>query len=123
MESTSLLGFLIDLAAEVFAPNGKQEDLYDVNFSNHYKSLYDFKKECEDEGVEAKIDTVIQDRKSKSVQVKFKEPLNSKKSEQIMTYCDQNKIDYDINKGKIKSITINKQTKGVLEERKWKKEM
>lgn len=123
MESTSLLGFLIDLAAEVFAPNGKQEDLYDVNFSNHYKSLYDFKKKCEDEGVNANIDTVIQDRKSKSVQVKFKEPLNSKNTEQIMTYCDQNKIDYDINKNKINSITINKQTKGVLEERKWKKEM
>lgn len=123
MESPSLLGFLIDLAQAVFGSNGNQEDLYDINFSNHYKSLYDFKQECDNEGVDANIEKVVQDRKTKSIRVDFKNSLNLKKNDQLIDYCDQNKIDYDISKGKIRNITITRNSNGVLEERKWKKGM
>ena len=123
MESPSLLGFLIDLAQAVFGSNGNREDLYDINFSNHYKSLYDFKQECRNEGVDANIEKVVQDRKTKSIRVDFKNSLNLKKNDQLIDYCDQNKIDYDISKGKIRNITITRNSNGVLEERKWKKGM
>lgn len=120
---SSLLEFLIDIAISVFGSNGNQEDPYDINFTNHYKSLYDFKQECDDKGVDLNIDKVIQDKRSKSIHVDFKDPLSSKQIDNITNYCAQNNIDCDISRGKIKNITITRNSKGVLEERKWKKEI
>jgi hypothetical protein len=121
---TSLIDFLIDVAKNIFAPNGNQESPYDVNFTNHYVTLHDFEEHCNtDFDTHIPIERIIQDKKTKSINVEINSNIGKEKAELVKEYCDSNNIDYDINKGKIKNIIITKNTKGVLEERKWKKEL
>ena len=124
MNSLSLIDFLVDIASNIISPNGKQEDPYDVNFTNHYVALHDFEENYRNNIIEnMPINKIIQDKKTKTINVKIDSGVNKEKAEQIKQYCDEHNIDYDISRGKIRDITITKNTKGVLEERKWKKEI
>ena len=68
-----------------------------------------------------KINQIVQDKKTKTIDVELNSSVKHENLETIKNYCDLNNIDYDISKGKLKSIKITKNTKGVLEEREWKK--
>jgi hypothetical protein len=124
MSSLSLIDFLIDIASNIIAPNGKSESPYDVNFTNHYVALHDFEETYRNNIDEAMpINHIVQDKKTKTINVEINSNVNREKAEQIKQYCDDHNIEYNINKGKINNIIITKNTKGVLEERKWKKEI
>ena len=124
MNCLPLIDFMVDIASNIFSPNGKQEDPYDVNFTNHYVALHDFEEEYRNDINETMpINQIIQDKKTKTINVKINSNVNKEKAEQLKQYCNEHNIDYDISKGKIRNITITKNTKGVLEERKWKKEI
>lgn len=117
----SLIDFIVNIAEEIVAPNGKQESPYDANFTNHYVALHDFEESCMQNINESiPIEQVIQDKKTKTINVKINTSFSKEKADQVKSYCDSHNIDYDIQKGKINNIIITKNTKGVLEERKWK---
>ena len=120
-DSLSLFDFLISLVTDVFSPSGKQEDLYDINFTGHYKTLYDLEENCRKNlDSTPSISKIVQDKRTKSLNVQFD---SQKVGDEFKDYCDQRNIGYNISHGKLKDITITKNTKGVLEERKWKKEL
>ena len=124
MNSISLIDFIVDIASNIFSPNGKPESPYDVNFTNHYNSLYDFEENYRNTTNDTlNIDKVVQDKKTKTINIKINNNVGKEQAEQIKMYCDEHNIEYDISKGKLRDITITKNTKGVLEERKWKKEI
>lgn len=117
----SLFDFIVSLAESVISPTGKQETPYDINFTNHYTSLYNLEETCRNEfGQELKIKEIEQDKKAKTINVRLDSTINKKTEEKFKEYCTNNNIDCNISKGKIKDITITKNTKGVMEERKWK---
>jgi hypothetical protein len=62
----------------------------------------------------------VQDKKNKSITATFSNNVDAKKAEKIKQYCKENDIDCNISRGKLRSVTITKNTKGVLEDRKWK---
>ncbi len=117
----SLIDFIVSIADAIINPNGKQESPYDVNFTNHYIALHNFEESCGKMTNDFKIDQIVQDKKSKQIDVELNSSIKRDEMEHIKEYCDTNNIDYNISKGKLKSITITKNTKGVLEEREWKK--
>ena len=121
-KSLSLIDFIADIAEAVVSPSGKKESLYDINFTNHYTSLHTFEETCKNT-IKQKmpIEQIVQDKKSKSINVKINTEIAKNKAEKVKAYCTSNNIDCDISRGKLKSITITKNSKGVLEERKWKK--
>ena len=127
--SKSLIDFMIDIACLVFSKNGKQDSPYDVNYTNHYVTLHKFEEDC---GKIAKsnipINKITQDRKNKSIVVDINSELDNDRANKIIDYCNSNDISISVGKSgsqrtKINNISISKNTKGVLEERKWKKEM
>lgn len=127
--SKSLIDFMIDIACLVFSTNGKQDSPYDVNYTNHYVTLHKFEEDC---GKIAKsnipINKITQDRKNKSIVVDINSELDNDRANKIIDYCNSNDISISVGKSgsqrtKINNISISKNTKGVLEERKWKKEM
>jgi hypothetical protein len=117
----SLFDFIVSLAESVFSPNGKQESPYDVNFTNHYTRLYDLEETCRNDfDQELNITQIEQDKKTKSINVRLNSSLNKKTEDRFKEYCNTHNVEYNISKGKLKDITITKNTKGVMEERKWK---
>ena len=119
--SMSLFDFIVSLAESVISPTGKQETPYDINFTNHYTSLYNLEEVCRNEFCqELKIKEIEQDKKARTINVRLDSIINKKTEEKFKEYCTNNNIDCNISKGKIKDITITKNTKGVMEERKWK---
>lgn len=122
MSNFSLIDFIVGIAEEVISPNGTQEDPYDVNFTNHYIKLHEFEEGCKST-IKRKvpINGIIQDKKNKSLTINTDVQMDKQKSEKFKEYCDENKIDYTISRGKLKSIEINKHTKGVADNREWKK--
>lgn len=119
--SMSLFDFIVSLAESVISPTGKQETPYDINFTNHYTSLYNLEEVCRNEFCqELKIKEIEQDKKTRSINVRVDSTINKKNEEKLKEYCTNNNIACNISKGKIKDITITKNTKGVMEERKWK---
>lgn len=117
----SLIDFIIGIADVIVNQNGKPESPYDVNFTNHYVSLHNFEENCGNMTKDFKINQIVQDKKTKTIDVELNSSVKHENLETIKNYCDSNNIDYDITKGKLKSIKITKNTKGVLEEREWKK--
>lgn len=122
-KSFSIIDFLVTIADMVTNSNGKEASPYDVNFTNHYNSLYNLEENCSGNGIKMdNITKITQDKRSKSVSVDFKNcSVNKDNAEKIKEYCDENNINCDIQRGQVKNITINKNTKGVLEERPWNK--
>ena len=117
----SLIDFIIGIADIIVNQNGKPESPYDVNFTNHYVTLHNFEENCRNMTKDFKINQIVQDKKTKTIDVELNSSVKHENLETIKNYCDSNNIDYDISKGKLKSIKITKNTKGVLEEREWKK--
>lgn len=121
--SKTLIDFMVDIATEVFSPNGKPDDPYDVNYTNHYVKLHNFEENC---GSTMKkylpINKITQDRKNKSITVDFNTDVDDKSMEKVREYCSSNNIELSTSKNTINNITISKNTKGVLEEREWKKQ-
>ncbi len=117
----SFIDFILSLVDVITNPNGKKEDPYDVNFANHYKSFYDFEESCRtDTKIKPNIQHIVQDKKTKSITATFSNDVDAKKAEKIKQYCKENDIACNISRGKLRSVTITKNTKGVLEDRKWK---
>ena len=117
----SLIDFIIGIADVIVNQNGKPESPYDVNFTKHYVTLHNFEENCGYMTKDFKINQIVQDKKTKTIDVELNSSVKHENLETIKNYCDLNNIDYDISKGKLKSIKITKNTKGVLEEREWKK--
>jgi len=117
----SFFDFILSLVDVITSPNGKKEDPYDVNFANHYKSFYNFEEECRNDAkIKPSVQHIVQDKKSKSITATLSADVDAKKAEKIKQYCKDNDIDCNISRGKLRSITITKNSKGVLEDRKWK---
>ncbi len=117
----SFIDFILSLVDVITNPNGKKEDPYDVNFANHYKSFYDFEENCRNgTKIKPNVQHIVQDKKNKSITATFSNDVDAKKAEKIKQYCKENDIDCNISRGKLRSVTITKNTKGVLEDRKWK---
>ena len=49
--------------------------------------------------------------------------LNKSKENAVKEYCANNDIDYDIQEGRLKSVTIKKTTTNVTDDRCWDKEI
>lgn len=120
--SYSIIDFLIDISNMVTNPNGKEASPYDVNFTNHYNSLYNLEENYRDTGINVEtIDKIVQDNRKKTITIDFKNnSITSNTTKEIQDYCNENNIDCDVKRGQVKAITINKKTKGVFEERSWK---
>ncbi len=118
----SFFDFILDIVDLITNPSGKKEDPYDVNFANHYKTFYNFEEDCRNNvKIKPEIQHIVQDKKSKSVTATFTHnDVDAKKAEKIKQYCKENDIDCNISRGKLRSVTITKNTKGVIEDRKWK---
>lgn len=120
--SFSFLDFIVKLASECFSAGGSATTPYDVKFTNHYNSLYDFENRF-DRGAE-NLQKVYVDNKTKSIKACYdgmalsKEELNN-----VQEYCDSNNITVELKKNKLQSVTINKTSKGVIDDRNWKKEL
>ena len=61
------------------------------------------------------------DKKSKSVTAQFDMKLNKSKENAVKEYCTNNDIDYDIQEGRLKSVTIKKTTTNLTDYRCWDK--
>lgn len=120
----TLIDFMIDIANEVVSTNGKPDDPYDVNYTNHYVELHNFEENC---GSTMKrylpINKIIQDRKNKSIQVDINTDVDNKSMESLKAYCSANNIEVNASNNRINNIIISKNTKGVLEEREWKRKV
>lgn len=110
--------FITEIAKECLLPNGTEASPYDVDFANHYQSLYEFENENKTKNKVPEITKVIQNSKKKSITAEFKESANID-TDKIKTYCDDHNLECSIQDGCLKSVTINKNSKGVMEERKW----
>lgn len=118
-QSHSIIDFIIAITDLILAPNGNEASPYDVNFANHYDALYNLEENSENIDID-NIQKITQDKKTKTLTVDLKNCTISKaQAENFKNYCDTNNIDCDIQRGQVKHITINKNTKGVLEERSW----
>lgn len=116
----TFIDFITDIIKDCITNNGTEASPYDVEFANHYHTLYDFSNDNKTKNKVPQITKVIQNTKRKSVTAEFdKEPTLD--VDQIKDYCDTRNLDCCIQDGCLKSITINKKSKGVMEERKWKK--
>lgn len=122
-KSYSFFDFLADIVNSVFTDTGKSSDPYNINFTNHYKTLYDMDVELKkDINPDLKINEIIQNKKNKSLTIKVDNAkIEKTKKDEIISIFDTRNIQYDITKDKLNSFTITKNTKGVLEEREWQK--
>ena len=121
-QSFGLIDFLIGIAQECFFANGDTASPYDVNFTNHCNALYEFDKSAIADG-KTIPNKVTMDKKSKSVTAEFDMRLNKSKENAVKEYCPNNDIDYDIQEGRLKSVTIKKTTTNVTDDRCWDKEI
>jgi hypothetical protein len=113
--------FITEIAKECISSNGTEASPYDVEFANHYQSLYDFENDNKVKNKVPEITKVIQNTKKKSVTAEFGE-LSHIDTDKVIRYCDDKNLEYDIDEnGCLVSVTINKNSKGVMEERKWEK--
>jgi hypothetical protein len=120
--SKTLIDFMVDIVNNVFTTNGKQDSPYDINYTNHYVELHNFEENCAKTTKKyLPINKIVQDKKNKSITVDINQSVDQKSRDRILDYCNENNIDITLNNDVISNITISKNTKGVLEERKWKK--
>lgn len=117
----TFIDFITEIAKECLSNTGTEASPYDVEFANHYQSLYDFETNNKARNKVPEITKVIQNNKKKSVIAEFKESSSSFDIGKIKSYCDDHNLECDIRDGQLKSVTINKNSKGVMEERKWEK--
>ncbi len=116
----TFLDFITEIANACISNTGAETSPYDVEFANHYQSLYNFENENKAKNKVPEITKVIQNNKKKTIIAEFKETSNLDVNK-IKNYCDDHKLECDIQDGHLRSITINKNSKGVMEERKWEK--
>ena len=82
--SISLFDFIVSLADSVISSTGKQETPYDINFTNHYTSLYNLEEVCRNEfDQELKIKEIEQDKKAKTINVRLDSTINKKSVEKL----------------------------------------
>lgn len=119
----SFFDFLNDILDNIVSDTGKQADPYNINFSNHYKTLYSVDEELKKEfNSDVKISEIVQNKKQKSLLVKINDiKIDKDKKDNIMSIFSDKNIECNINKDKLNSFTITKNSKGVLEEREWQK--
>lgn len=122
-KSYSFFDFLGDIINSVFTDSGKQSDPYNINFTNHYKTLYNVDEELKKEiSPDIKISEIVQNKRNKSLTVKFDNAkIEKTKKDEIVSMFDSRNIQCNITKDKLNDIIITKNTKGVLEEREWQK--
>lgn len=117
----SFIDFLISIVDDVINPKQESVSPYDINFTNHYKALYNVEETLEkDYKTKVEIKNIVQDKKSKTITANSNITIDKFKKDEIKSFLDENNIDYKLTNGKIKNITIGKQSKGVIDERKWK---
>lgn len=117
----SFIDFLISIVDDVINPKQESVSPYDINFTNHYKALYNVEETLEkDYKTKVEIKNIVQDKKSKTITANSNITIDKSKKDEIKSFLDENNIDYKLTNGKIKNITIGKQSKGVIDERKWK---
>lgn len=120
----SFFDFLGDIVDIVINNNGKHDDPYNVNFTNHYKTLYDveqkLKETCDNKDI--KFNEIVQNKRDKSLTVSVSDVKVGKDIKDSLTNMFEDKnIEFNIQNGKLNSFTISKNSKGVLEEREWQK--
>jgi len=116
----TFIDFITEVAKECILPNGTEASPYDVDFANHYQSLYNFENDNKTKNKVPEITKVIQNTKKKSVTAEFKES-SVVDVDKVKTYCNDHNLECEIQDGCLKTVTINKNSKGVVEERKWTK--
>ena len=122
-KSYSFFDFLTDIIDVVVNDNGKHSDPYNINFTNHYKTLYNIDEDLKKElNSDVKISEIVQNKKNKSLTIKVDNiKIDKTKKEEIRNMFNNKNIKCNLDKGKLNSFTITKNTKGVLEEREWQK--
>lgn len=122
-KSYTFFDFLGDILDNIISDTGKHSDPYNINFTNHYKTLYnidnELKSECEND---IKISEIIQNKKNKSITVKMENSnFDKDKIEDIKKSFTDKNIECNFNGCNLDSFVITKKSKGVLEEREWQK--
>ena len=116
--------FLGDIVDVVINNNGKHDDPYNINFTNHYKTLYDVEQKLKEANndKEVKFNEIVQNKRDKSLTVSVSGMKIGKEVKESLTNMFEDKnISFDLQNGKLNSFTISKNSKGVLEEREWQK--
>lgn len=119
----SFFNFLGDILDIIINDTGKHADPYNINFTNHYKTLYNIESKLKQEcGDDVKISEIVQNKKNKSLTVKMENVSidKTKLGDVEKSFTEQN-IECNFNGCKLDSFVINKKSKGVLEEREWQK--
>ncbi len=121
--SYSFFDFLGDIVDSIIGNTGRHEDPYNINFTNHYKTLYNIEENLKDTTKnEVKISEIIQNKREKSLTVKLDNmKIGKDLANNLKNSFDEQKIEYNISNGKLDSFKISKTSKGVLEEREWEK--
>lgn len=121
--SYSFFDFLGDIVDSIIGNTGKPEDPYNINFTNHYKTLYNIEENLKDTTKnEVKISEIIQNKRDKSLTIKLDNmKIGKELANNLKNSFDEQKIEYNISNGKLDSFKISKTSKGVLEEREWEK--
>lgn len=120
-QSYSFFDFLGDIINSVISDTGKPTDPYNINFTNHYKTLYNVDEELKKEiSSDIKISEIVQNKRQKSLTIKVDgAKIEKNKKDEIVSMFNSKNIECDINNNKLNSFTITKNSKGVLEEREW----
>ena len=69
----TFIDFITEIAKECLSNTGTEASPYDVEFANHYQSLYNFETNNKARNKVPEITKVIQNNKKKSVIAEFKE--------------------------------------------------
>ena len=120
----SFFDFLGDVVDIVINNNGKRDDPYNVNFANHYKTLYGVEQKLKEvsNDKDVKFREIVQNKRDKSLTISVEDMKIGKDVKNTLTNMFEDKnIEYNIKNGKLDSFIISKKTKGVLEEREWQK--
>ena len=104
--------FLGDIVDVVINNNGKHDDPYNINFTNHYKTLYDVEqklKEANDDK-EVKFDEIVQNKRDKSLTVSVSGMKIGKEDKESFIDFINEELNRAKNKtGKKTTVTINGQ--------------
>lgn len=117
----TFIDFLGEIIDCVVNTKGQKADPYDISLNNHYTSLYDTEKMLKKEKIDIPVNKIIQDKKSRTITVETSMDISKDDKQILEDIFEERNIDYNISKGKLKSFTVEKKSKGVLEEREWKK--
>lgn len=121
--SFGFLDFITELANECFFANGSSTSPFDINFNNHYNKLYEVETYIDPTGSDIP-EKIIVDKKSKSITADYNGiSLPKDKLNDVQEFCSNNNIQCDVKRGKLQTITINKNSTGVMDDRHWKKEL